>query len=204
MQAIRYRRHFLTLIPAAILLWLFDKAGDVLHSDDAFLTFAAMGSLHATSLVLSLRDRQAVSLAKAITFVALVGALSVLTIFSPLLLVPMLSVERTPRLDQDVRLLLLLAAGSAFGASGYWLLLRSFWLKLRRFSNLLTTVALCSVATVVSWLAAGSLMGSRARDIANLVPTLGWWAAFSFSLYCGNLQWRAEKGIPAASDKSAC
>src|SRR4029077_20840291 len=106
------------------------------------------GSLHAASLVISLRDRSAVTLRKAIIFITLVGALSVLTVFSPILLVPVLSVEKTPTLGQTVRLCLVLAGGSAFGASGYWLLLRLFWLKSRRFLNLITTIALCSATTV--------------------------------------------------------
>ena len=55
--------------------------------------------------------------------------------------------------------------------------------------NLPITVAMCSATTVVCFLSYGSLMSS-ARDIGDLVPTLGWWTAFSFSLYCGDLQWR--------------
>jgi hypothetical protein len=196
MQAIRYERHFLTLIPAAIVFWLITKVGDAMLSGDGgfFLIYGAMGALHAASLVISLRDRSAVTLRKAIIFITLVGALSVLTVFSPILLVPVLSVEKTPTLGQTVRLCLVLAGGSAFGASGYWLLLRLFWLKSRRFLNLITTIALCSATTVASLLGAGSLT-SRSREIADLMPTLGWWAAFSLSLYCGDLKWGAEKSI---------
>ena len=195
MQEIRYRRHVLMLIPAAILLWLFNKAGDGTSDVGFLLPFGAMGSLHASSVVISLRDRSAVTIGKAISFVTLVGALSILTIFSPLLLVPVLSVQKTPTLDTDLRFLLVLGAGSAFGASGYWLLLRLFWFKSRSLLTLITTVVLCSTATVLSWLGAGRLMQSI-PSIAELIPTLGWWAAFTFSLYCSDLEWRPDKSTP--------
>jgi len=153
-----------------------------------------MGVLHATSLVISLRDKSVVTLRKAVIFITLVGALSVLAVFSPLLLVPVLSIDKTPMLGQSVRLGLVLGGASAFGASGYWLLLRLFWLKSRKFVNLITTIALCSVRTVVSFLDGGSLT-SHSRDIGDLVPTLAWWAAFSLSLCCGDLKWGSEKSI---------
>ncbi len=86
MQAIRYQRHLLTLIPAAVLLWLVMRAGGF------FLFFGAMGALHATSLVMSLRDRKAATLGRAVIFFTLVAAVSVLTLVSPYLLFPLLSV----------------------------------------------------------------------------------------------------------------
>lgn len=180
MQTIRYQRHFLTLIPAAVLLWLVMRAGGF------FLFFGAMGALHATSLVMSLRDRSAVTLGKAVIFVTLVAAVSMLALFSPYLF-PLRSV-----LGESLRPFMGLSVASALGASGYWLLLRWFWLKSRRFVNLITTVALCSAATVACWLSAAR-MTSSAVDIADLVPTLGWWAAFSFSLYCGDMRWRTRR-----------
>lgn len=188
MQTIRYPRHFGTLIPAAIVLWAVMRADDALPAGEArfFLFFGSMGALHATSLVLSLRDRIAVTPAKAVIFVMLVAALSVLTVFSPLLLVPLFPL--LSGIGETARLVAALVVASALGASGYWFLLRSFWLKSRSFLNLITTVVLCSAATVTSWLLAGKLMLST-RDIADLIPTLGWWAAFSFSLYCGDVKW---------------
>jgi hypothetical protein len=199
MQGIRYRLHFLILIPAAVVLWFVSRAGDAIpdRGSDFFLFFSAMGVLHASSLVISLRDRTVVTPGKVIIFISLVGVLSVVTVFSPWLLVPFLKVfGQSPMHGQSKTLMVfvILAFASAFGASGYWLLLRSFWLKSRKFVNLITTIALCSATTVVSFLDAGSLT-SRSRNIGDLVPTLGWWAAFSFSLYCGDLKWRSEKSI---------
>lgn len=192
MQAIRYKVHFLTLIPAAIAFCLIMKLGDAIRPPYGFfLIFGAMGVLHAASLVISLSDRSAVTFTKTVTFMTVVGVLSILTVFSPFLLLPILSVEKTPHLNESVRIFLVLAGGSAFGASAYWLLLRLIWLKSRRFVNLITTIALCSATTVVSWLGAGT-MTVRARDIAELVPTFGWWVGFSFSLFIGDLRWSAE------------
>lgn len=112
MQGIRYDRHFLTLLPAAIVFWLLMRLGDTIVASDGrfFLFFGAMGVLHATSLVISLRDKSVVTLRKAVLFITLVGALSVLAVFSPLLLVPVLSIDKTPMLGQSVRLGLVLGS----------------------------------------------------------------------------------------------
>jgi hypothetical protein len=199
MQGIRYRLHFLILIPAAVLLWFVSRVGDALpdRGSDGFLSLAAMGALHASSLVISLRDRRVVTPGKVIIFISLVGVLSVVAVFSPWLLIPFLKVfGQSPMHGQSKTLMtfVILAFASAFGASGYWLLVRLFWLKSRTFVNLITTIALCSATTVVSFLDGGSLT-VRSRDIGDLVPTLAWWVAFSFSLYCGDLKWGSEKSI---------
>jgi len=182
MQAIQYKRHFLILILAVTVLWLIMKAGDAVPAGDArfLLFFAGMGALHAASIVISLRDRTAVTPGKTIVFITLVAVLSAVTPFSLFLLVPLLSL-----LGESLMPFFGLAFGSAFGASGYWLLLRLFWLKSLRLANLMITVVLCAAATILAFPSAGSLM-QRTRDIGDLLPTVAWWAAFSISLYLGD------------------
>jgi len=189
MQAIRYKRHFLILIFAVTVLWLVMKAGDAVPAGDArfFLFFGGMGALHATSLVISLRDRTAVTLVRAVVFITLVAVLSAVAPFSFVVLMPFLNL-----LGDSLRLLFALAFASAFGASGYWLLLRWFWMKSLRPVSLITTALLCATATVLAWPGAGRLM-PLTRDIGDLLPTVAWWAAFSLSLYWGDRQgsrWR--------------
>jgi hypothetical protein len=79
--------------------------------------------------------------------------------------------------------------GSAIGASGYWLLIRLFWLKSLRRADWLRTTLLCVAATSLAGLAL-SMFGGYVRGVANLnadiiSPTLtvAWWFAFSISLY---------------------
>jgi hypothetical protein len=114
------------------------KAGDAVPAGDArfLLFFAGMGALHAASIVISLRDRTAVTPGKTIVFITLVAVLSAVTPFSLFLLVPLLSL-----LGESLMPFFGLAFGSAFGASGYWLLLRLFWLKSLRLANLMITGA---------------------------------------------------------------
>lgn len=193
MQSIDYRRHFLTLIPAAICFWVITR--DPVFSRSGFhffLYFGSMGTLHATSLVVSLRERNGVTIGKACIFVTLVSALSILVFFSPLLFSSLLAL--LPR--DNPRFFAGLALASVVGASGYWLLLRWFWLKSRSYVNLITTSAVCGVATLVSWTASGDL--AFLGDIAGLVPTLAWWAAFSLSLYFGDIRGQASRRLATA------
>ncbi len=195
MPQIRYRLHFLTLIPAALVFWLLSMLLNAMPAESGatLLTFGAMGVLHATSLAISLRGRPAAMLGKTVIFVTRVGLLSVVTVFSPLLLVPFMKLFGIPPVHRDTLVALLFPAfASAFGASGYWLLLRSFWLKSRKLVGLIPTVALCSLATLVSW-PSGAKTTSLGRDIADLIPTFGWWVAFSLSLYFGDRLQRSEK-----------
>lgn len=83
----------------------------------------------------------------------------------------------------DAGFALVLLSASAFGASGYWILVRLFWLKSLRSADLIATVALCMITTAVSWMGAGILKSLGSVDVSDLLPTLAWWVAFSISLY---------------------
>jgi hypothetical protein len=79
--------------------------------------------------------------------------------------------------------------GSAIGASGYWLLVRMFWLKSLRGADWLRTVALCVTATLLA-LHALQMFDGYVRGVAKLnadtmspILTVAWWFAFSISLY---------------------
>jgi len=102
------------------------------------------------------------------------------------------------------RMLFALTFASAFGASGYWLLLRLFWLKSLRSVTLITTIAMCCPATLLGWFVAAQLAsagpGSRVRDVTDLAPTFAWWAAFSLSLYYSDAQRQGGTSIPAVAD----
>jgi hypothetical protein len=105
-------------------------------------------------------------------------------------------------LGDSVRFILLWVFASAFGASGYWILVRSFWLRSLRFVDLIKTVALCVPATVLSWVGAGMVTSqgaaqptSVAWDIGGLMPTAAWWVAFSFSLYWSEVRGNANDSI---------
>lgn len=200
MQAIRYRYHFAALAVASIPLWLILRTDDFLRGDTVFfLTFGSMGALHATAVVVSLRDKAAVKPIKVVVFVSLVAALSIGTPASPLLLGPL--IEKLP--GNDSRLFFALGFASAVGASAYWLLLRVFWLKSQKWVNLIVTALLCACATVLCWFGAGALnrFGAgpptwSAGQIADVLPTVGWWAVFSLGLYCNDVDWNADSSKP--------
>jgi|GEM_PF-3175360 hypothetical protein len=198
MQSLHYQRHFLTLIPAAMLLWLITTVEDAVPPSTGrwVLFFGAMGALHSASLVLSLRDKSAIAPAKAIIFITLVSAVSVFAPFTPLF-----SLALTPFGGDSPRLLFALTFASAFGASAYWLLLRFFWLRSLRFANLATTIAMCCSATLLgwfgaAWLASGQPLSTPGRS-QILRRFLAWWVAFSLSLYCGDAQWRIGRSLSA-------
>ena len=205
MTTIRYRRHFQILILAAITLTLSSSTLEKLPAGDVrfFSDFALVGALHATSLVISLRHGIAATLR--IAFVALAAVLSAVTIAVAIMVMRVLDVIPAG----PARLFLFLLSASALGASGYWLLVRWFWLKSLRRGDLIRTVALCMAATMLSW-GAGTLISllpwawsegmlrPMVNDIIGLLPTAAWWAAFSGSLYWSEVRGHGKKGKPFA------
>lgn len=79
--------------------------------------------------------------------------------------------------------------GSAIGASGYWLLVRLFWLKSLRRADWLRTISLCVTATLLVEAVLGvfdGYVGGVAKlntAIISPILTVAWWFAFSISLY---------------------
>jgi hypothetical protein len=180
MRRIQYKRHLTALILAITILWSVLAIDLVPVGVDRFVFFfGLMGALHATSLVVSLRDAKRTT--PTISFIALAALLSVATPLSawgPAWL--------TSHLTElvDARLLLTLALASAFDACAYWLLIRVFWLKSLTLADLWMTGTMCAAATVLSWASLGMLTPTSGRwDVRDVIPTAAWWAAFSFSLF---------------------
>jgi len=93
--------------------------------------------------------------------------------------------------------------GSAIGASGYWLLMRLFWLKSLRWADWLRTALLCVATTSVAGLALG-MFGGYVNGVANLnaditspILTVAWWFAFSISLYWSEISEQVNKSAQA-------
>jgi hypothetical protein len=160
-----------------------------------FLTFFALiGAIHATSMVLSLRYRA--TPVRGAALVALAALLSVVTPFlgfavTPVLpfvmplvlrLLPFLKAIGDSTPGDSARFLFVVTGASACGASGYWFLVRWFWLKPLRFVDFFRTVTLCVFATSVAFVIPAVLV-SMNRDVAGYLPTVLWWFAFPGSLY---------------------
>jgi len=89
--------------------------------------------------------------------------------------------------------------GSAIGASGYWLLMRLFWMKSLRRADWLRTTSLCVAATSLAGITLG-MFGGYVHGTANLnaniispILTVAWWFAFSISLYWSEINEQADK-----------
>ena len=177
---IRYKRHFATLTFAVLIFW-FVLAYDTVPGgvDRLLFYFCLIGALHATSLVVSLRDHK--GWVSSFAFIALAAILSVATLFS--IFLPAWLFSQVTSLRQDPKLFLSLGLASAFGASAYWLVIRCFWLKSLRFLDLIMTAAICAAAAVLSWLGAGMITPTTGRwNPGDVIPTAAWWVAFSLSL----------------------
>jgi hypothetical protein len=85
--------------------------------------------------------------------------------------------------------------GSAIGSSGYWLLVRLFWLKSLRRADWLRTVALCVAATLLSLIALD--VQKPSVEIFSPIITIAWWFAFSISLYWSEMSGCANKSTEA-------
>jgi hypothetical protein len=84
--------------------------------------------------------------------------------------------------------------GSVIGSSGYWLLVRLFWLKSLHRADWLKTVALCVAATLASYAAVEVL---NPRVDPYLIATVTWWFAFSISLYWSEMSVHVRKSTEA-------
>jgi hypothetical protein len=192
---IRYRLHFTLLLLAfaafCAVIGPYTQSGTPYTS----FMFGFMGFLHATCISASLRTRSSKQAAKAILFVTLATVLSylvpTLAVYSSFLLTPIL--ERIP--DNRFNFLYLYLPGSAIGASGYWLLVRLFWVRALRLADWLKTVLLCMTATLVSTVAC-ELVLHRYPLLFFPIVTAVWWCLFSTSIY-----W-SESGYSASADRA--
>jgi hypothetical protein len=210
MKAIQYGLHFTTLAVAAVIFWLVkDSYIPYRISNFDFFHYSLMGALHATSIVVSLRDRGNSRATTAFPIYALCFIMlsTVLSAWTPFLglwgsivWVPFTGILR----ENQVGGYAIILTGSAIGASGYWLLVRRFWLKSLRWTDWLRTVALCTTASLLAELALGMFDGyvrgvsKLNADIISPTLTIAWWLAFSISLYWSETSERTCKSTQAA------
>jgi hypothetical protein len=178
MKSIRYSLHFLMLAASVVVIWLTKDYLPQWISSFDFFHYGLTGVLHAMCVVFSLRDRKAARPMSALCFITLAAAWGALT---PA--VALWTFARIPVPDHSGQLYLLLVYGSAIGASGYWLLVRRFWLKSLRTSDWFRTVILCMAATLLSWVLLDAANPKSGFFDPLVVLTAAWWFAFSVSLY---------------------
>jgi hypothetical protein len=189
MGAINYPRHFAYLAVAAVaLIFMLVEPLPFTQSPDNRFTFffALFGTLHALALVTALR---AGPLWRRGIFVAITAALSGCIPFAGIELSRVLGLES---------LVAAMGLASAVGASAYWLLVRTFWFPSVNFPGGLFAVSLCVGATLSGLLLATVLSGFGANNLpaGDVIPTVLWWGAFSYSL------WESEKPTVAANNRS--
>jgi hypothetical protein len=191
-KAIRYKLHFATLSLAAVVFLLANRLTlPYWISNFDFFHYGLMGALHATCIVVSLRDRKVARPIIALCFIALAtiwsAATPILGLWGSIVWAPFYDFLRRHQLGA----LAIVFTGSAIGASGYWLLVRQFWLRSLRPTDWIRTLALCLAATLLSAFALDLLNPSI--DLLSPTITLAWWFAFSISLYWSEMSGRAKK-----------
>jgi hypothetical protein len=199
MRSIRYSLHFPLLVVALLVFWLAEGIHfPVWISNFDFFKFGLTGVLHATALVVSLRDHRGENPFIALCFIALAGMWSAATpilglwgsiVWTPIIRTPLAESLRPP----DIGFAIIFLTGSAIGAAGYWLLVRLFWLKLLRRVDCLRTIALCVAATLLAFVAIELLPKGLPVRVTSLVITAAWWFAFSISLYWSEASVYADK-----------
>src|SRR5581483_8864897 len=188
MKAIQYRTHFTALAVAAVIFWVVrDFRLPVWISNFNLLHYALMGALHATSIVVSLQGRR--TALRSLGFITLATVLSAFTPFMGLIgsavWIPLADVLREKNLGAEA----IFVTGSAIGASGYWLLVRRFWVRAPWRAGWLRAVALCATSTLLVGFTLhlfdgyGRGVAKIDTDVFSPMLTFGWWLAFSTSLY---------------------
>jgi hypothetical protein len=180
-KTLRYNIHFLILIVLTTVLCVPMRLGFLTFGARFAFIFALVGVLHSFAIVVSLRDLKAIKPVFALCFIFLAGLWSYVT---PLL--GALPVQALPdKSGDDLRMISWYLIASAIGSSGYWILVRLFWLKSLRPIDMPKTVVLCMAATILSATAVvyGQPQANPEIDILHIATTLAWWFAFSFSLY---------------------
>jgi hypothetical protein len=196
MRSIRYGLHFPLLIVGLLLLWLAQDIDLRIRIGGANPSYDVLvGALHATSIVVSLRNRKPNNLILALSFIALAAVWSGAT--------PILALWSTAlwHLQGGIDIVLIIVTASAIGSAGYWLLVRLFWLESLRLVDCLRTVALCVAATLLSF-TVGMLDQRGDRDFKSLLLVAAWWFAFSVSLYWSEISRHANKPTPAMANVS--
>jgi hypothetical protein len=178
-EAIRYKLHFLILVleftAFCVVIGPYTQSGTPYTS----FIFGLIGVLHAIAIVSSMREHGWSRLDKSALFIILAAIWSYVTptlaLYSSILWIPLLDRGASSRFN----FLAFYVPGSAIGASGYWVLIRMFWLRSLRVPDWLKTVSLCVTATLVS-----TVIGEFLNPLVFFpLNTAAWWSAFSISLY---------------------
>jgi hypothetical protein len=146
------------------------------------------GTLHALAVVMSLRQRG--SPARSVFFIVLATTGCVVVPLAAAYASASISRGLMPDATGDLMVLLALFFGSACAASVYWVLVRFFLAKELPAWSLMAAATVCGVATLLSFQLAGAAFpqaapGSTSEYFRATIPTVGWWLAFSFTLYIG-------------------
>jgi len=196
-KTIRYSVHFPALILAIPVFWSAKELP--LHfkiSGMDFYQFGMMGALHATAMVVSLRDWKLARLVMAFCFIMLAAAWSAAT--------PIVALwVSSPALDHlspwgGFNVISLFLVGSAIGCSGYWLLMRLFWFESFQPLGWIRTVALCVAATLSCFGIARVLNADG--DVINLIIMATWWFAFSLGVYWSEVRETRKRLISVAQE----
>lgn len=195
MGAFKYKRHFMLLSAAVIVLhlgwrWLvWSPATDIRD----LAAFSLPGVLHALAFLLSLEQK--VRMVRSAVFVALTLILSLLAPSFGLLLFSLLPwAVMKPLLpflaeigDSNLQFAFASALASACGAVAYWLLIRMLWFRSLRYRELLKTIPLCMIATLVGFFGVAAFRTpanyDSTKELAGISPIASWWFAFSWSLF---------------------
>lgn len=199
MKAIRYGLHFATLTLAVLIFWLatVDLTHPARSSYFENFYYGLMGALHSTSIVVSLRRSKPTRPIFVLCFISLAAIWSHLTplmaVWSSVMWFPLRQISHRPNLDLSY---LVYLNGSVIGSSGYWLLVRLFWLKSLKRADWLRTMTLCVAATSFSLVAVETLNFSDHTNFVLIAAV--WWSAFSLSLYWSETSALAKMSRQAA------
>jgi hypothetical protein len=164
-----YSRHFALLAVAVVLTFLIGHWD--LFGEPFLPTFALNGALHASALVLALRERAL--LVRKCLFVALAAALCIVTLY-----IGIASLQLFAVLPSTERLYAVLSVCSAVGAITYGTLIRFFWMK--KFSSrfVLAIALACAAGAMLAF-----LIASQFKLVQGWWLTAAWWFVFSGALW---------------------
>jgi hypothetical protein len=164
-----YARHFSVLGAATVVLFLSSR-WDLLN-DALIASFAINGTLHASSLALTLRSPQ--SNVRKFTFIAIAAALSVFTMYVGIIGLVLFAV-----VPGNERLYVVLGVCSMTGAITYGSLIRMFWIRKFSSRRILAISFLCLLATALAF-----FVRIRADFLGGWWLAAAWWLAFSGGLW---------------------
>ena len=192
MKHIEYRMHSGLLTGAALILILTSEQMR-LGVNRLIVLIALFGLFHAATVALTLQPRP--PRMRSLLFLAIAALLSIGTPLVALgLSGPILDyLSSASNTAADVGVIVIFVAAVALGTAAYWMLIRWYWLDWLGWADFRITELACVLAVIVSFSITPYATAAVGRD-AGLIPFLGWWAAFSWSLaFAENRHKRANK-----------